>query len=163
MPSVTKVPGVSSILLFSGSGINFPRPLYNVIPFQHDFFVVCAQMCNVYPTTSVVDPDPDPFAFGPPGSGSGSDSQRYVYGSGSGSFCGFCHQAKIVRKAFITTLLTFFLRKEDVNSRMHNTANNKISQHWHWFTLLSLATITQPTRPNHSNQTRGAQETNRIK
>ncbi len=25
MPSVTKVPGVSSILLFSGSGINFPR------------------------------------------------------------------------------------------------------------------------------------------
>jgi hypothetical protein len=28
MPSVTKVPGVSSILLFSGSGIYFPRPLY---------------------------------------------------------------------------------------------------------------------------------------
>jgi hypothetical protein len=26
--SVTKDPGVSSILLFSGSGINFPRPLY---------------------------------------------------------------------------------------------------------------------------------------
>ena len=25
---VTKDPGVSSILLFSGSGINFPRPLY---------------------------------------------------------------------------------------------------------------------------------------
>jgi hypothetical protein len=28
MSSVTKNPGVSSILLFSGSGINFPRPLY---------------------------------------------------------------------------------------------------------------------------------------
>ncbi len=28
MSSVTKDPGVSSILLFSGSGINFPRPLY---------------------------------------------------------------------------------------------------------------------------------------
>ncbi len=27
MSSVTKEPGVSSILLFSGSGINFPRPL----------------------------------------------------------------------------------------------------------------------------------------
>jgi hypothetical protein len=29
--SVTKDPGVSSILLFSGSGINFPRPLYNTV------------------------------------------------------------------------------------------------------------------------------------
>jgi hypothetical protein len=28
MSYVTKDPGVSSILLFSGSGINFPRPLY---------------------------------------------------------------------------------------------------------------------------------------
>jgi hypothetical protein len=28
MSSVTKDPGVSSILLFSGSGIIFPRPLY---------------------------------------------------------------------------------------------------------------------------------------
>ena len=28
MSSVTKDPGVSSNLLFSGSGINFPRPLY---------------------------------------------------------------------------------------------------------------------------------------
>jgi hypothetical protein len=31
MSSVTKDPGVSSILLFSGSGINFPRPLYSVL------------------------------------------------------------------------------------------------------------------------------------
>ncbi len=30
MLSVTKNPGVSSILLFSGSGINFPRPLYSL-------------------------------------------------------------------------------------------------------------------------------------
>jgi hypothetical protein len=29
MSSVTKDPGVSSILLFSGSGINFPCPLYS--------------------------------------------------------------------------------------------------------------------------------------
>ncbi len=29
--SVTKDPGVSSILLFSGSGINFPRPLYIIV------------------------------------------------------------------------------------------------------------------------------------
>jgi hypothetical protein len=28
MSSVTKDSGVSSVLLFSGSGINFPRPLY---------------------------------------------------------------------------------------------------------------------------------------
>jgi hypothetical protein len=31
MSSVTEDPGVSSILLFSGSGINFPRPLYECI------------------------------------------------------------------------------------------------------------------------------------
>jgi hypothetical protein len=30
--SVTKDPGVSSNLLFSGSGINFPRPLYRENP-----------------------------------------------------------------------------------------------------------------------------------
>jgi hypothetical protein len=42
--------------------------------------------------------DPDPYVFGPPGSG--SVSQRH--GSGSGSFC---HQAKIVRKNLISTLL----------------------------------------------------------
>ncbi len=37
MSSVTKVPGVSSILLFSGSGINFLRPLYYrfVVPAHH--------------------------------------------------------------------------------------------------------------------------------
>ncbi len=38
--------------------------------------------------------------FGPPGSGSGSTSQRN--GSGSGSFY---HQAKIVRKTLISTIL----------------------------------------------------------
>jgi hypothetical protein len=32
MASVTKDPGVSSILLFSDSGINFPRPLYAPVP-----------------------------------------------------------------------------------------------------------------------------------
>jgi hypothetical protein len=38
MSSVTKDPGVSSILLFSGSGINFPRPLYTVI-YSESFFL----------------------------------------------------------------------------------------------------------------------------
>ncbi len=44
--------------------------------------------------------DPDPRVFGPPGSGFRSISQRF--GSGSGSFY---HQAKIVRKTSISTLL----------------------------------------------------------
>ncbi len=44
---------------------------------------------------SVADPD-DPYVFGPPGSG--SVSQRY----GSGSFN---HQAKLVRKTSIPTVL----------------------------------------------------------
>jgi hypothetical protein len=48
---------------------------------------------------SVVDPDSsDPYVFGPPGSGSGSISQRY----GSAFFY---HQAKIVRKTMIPTVL----------------------------------------------------------
>jgi hypothetical protein len=55
--------------------------------------------------------DPDPHVFGPPGSG--STSQRY--GSGSRSFC---HQAKIVRKTLIPTvlylLLDFLSSKNDV-------------------------------------------------
>jgi hypothetical protein len=59
--------------------------------------------------TSVADPDPnpdpdppDPSVFGPPGFGSESISQRY--GSGSGLFN---HEAKIVRKALISTVLGF--------------------------------------------------------
>jgi hypothetical protein len=44
--------------------------------------------------------DLDPFVFGPPGSASGSVSHKY--GSGSGSFH---HQAKIVRKTLISTVL----------------------------------------------------------
>jgi hypothetical protein len=35
---VTKDPGVSSILLFSGSGINFPRPLYLQNPVHLSLF-----------------------------------------------------------------------------------------------------------------------------
>jgi hypothetical protein len=63
--------------------------------------------------TSVADsnPDPsDPYVFGPPGSGSGSICQRH----GSGSFY---HQAKIVRKTLIPTvlLLLFDSLKNDVN------------------------------------------------
>ncbi len=45
---------------------------------------------------SVADPNQDPHVFGPPGSG--STSQRY----GSGSFY---HNAKIVRKTLIATIL----------------------------------------------------------
>jgi hypothetical protein len=60
-----------------------------------DYYVV------PYAVSSVLDPDPnppDPNVFGPPGSG--SISQRC--GSGSGSFY---HQAKIVRKTLILTVL----------------------------------------------------------
>jgi hypothetical protein len=49
-------------------------------------------------SVSVGDPDPDPFVFGPPRSGSGHVSQRY----GSRSLN---HQAKIVRKTLIPTIL----------------------------------------------------------
>jgi hypothetical protein len=54
---------------------------------------------------SVADPDPspdpkNPYVFGPSGSASGSISQRY--GSESGSFY---HQAKLVRKTLIPTVL----------------------------------------------------------
>ncbi len=49
--------------------------------------------------SSVADPDPsDPYVFGPPGSGSVSQ----MYRSGS-----FHHQAKIVRKTLIPTVLWF--------------------------------------------------------
>ncbi len=67
--------------------------------------------------TSVADPNPDPsdsHVFGLPGSGSGSSSQRY--GSGAGSFY---HQAKIVRKTLIPTVLwllfDFLSLKNDLN------------------------------------------------
>ncbi len=46
--------------------------------------------------------DPDPYVFRPPGSELGSVSQ--MYGSRSGSFY---HQAKIVRKTLILTVLWF--------------------------------------------------------
>ncbi len=44
--------------------------------------------------------DPDPYVFGPPGSASGSVCHKYVSGSGP-----FHHQAKIVRKSLISTVL----------------------------------------------------------
>jgi hypothetical protein len=54
-------------------------------------------------SSSVADPNTsDPYVFGPSGSGSGSNSQRFGSGSGSGSFY---HQAKIVRKTVIPTIL----------------------------------------------------------
>jgi hypothetical protein len=65
---------------------------------------------------SVADPDlnPDLYVFGPPGSVSGSIGQRH--GSGSGSFY---RQAKIVRKALISTVLIllfdFLSLKNDIN------------------------------------------------
>ncbi len=50
--------------------------------------------------------DPDPYVFGPPGSGSTSISTRYRSGSDSGSFY---HQAKIVRKTLIPSVLWLFM------------------------------------------------------
>ncbi len=54
-------------------------------------------------TNSVADPDPsDPYVFGPPGSGSVSQ----MYGNGfSSKFLTVYHQAKIVRKTWIPTVL----------------------------------------------------------
>jgi hypothetical protein len=79
---------------------------------------VCYTQKNVV-ISSVADSDPDPsgpYVFGPPGSGSGSASQRYGYGSGSGSFY---HQAKIVRKTLLPTVLRllfdFLSLNNDVN------------------------------------------------
>jgi hypothetical protein len=59
------------------------------------------------------DPDPwDPYVFGPPRSASGSNSQRYRSGF-------FYHQAKIVRKSLIPTVLLllydFLSLRNDVN------------------------------------------------
>ncbi len=73
------------------------------------FIAYCTQIkyhASHYVSISVSDPNPsDPSVFGPPGSGSwsgpGSISQRY----GSGSFY---HQAKIVRKTLIPTVLWLF-------------------------------------------------------
>jgi hypothetical protein len=59
-----------------------PRPLFSVPDLDQN-----------------LDP-PDPHVFRPPRSG--STSQRYGSGSGSGSFY---HQAKIVRKTLIPTVL----------------------------------------------------------
>ncbi len=74
--------------------------------------------------TSVPKPDPDPPDPDPPdphvsgNPGSGSTSQRYGSGSGSGSGS-FYHQAKIVRKTLIATVLRlhldFLSLKNDVN------------------------------------------------
>ncbi len=58
---------------------------------------------------SVPDPNPDPpdpHVCGPPGSG----STIQMYGSGSGAGSGsFYHEAKIVRKPLIPTILRLFL------------------------------------------------------
>ncbi len=67
--------------------------------------------------------DPDPYDFGPPGFGFGSASQRY----GSGPFY---HQAKIVRKTLIPTVLwllfDFLSLKNDENVRyLQKVISNK--------------------------------------
>jgi hypothetical protein len=90
-------------------------PVWNKTFGIHDtagFFSLCRSQCALFlepgqmfltKETSVPDPDPpDPRVFGPPGSG--STSQRYGSGSGAGSGS-FCHQAKIVRKTLIPTVL----------------------------------------------------------
>ncbi len=70
------------------------------------FLEVVEHLFKMYVISSVADPDPnpDPHVFGPPGSG--STSQRYGSGSGSCSGSGsFYHNAKIVRKTLILTIL----------------------------------------------------------
>jgi hypothetical protein len=53
MSSVTEDPGVSSILLFSGSGINFPRPLY--LPAKK---AACVSIHAILILQSIVSSDP---------------------------------------------------------------------------------------------------------
>jgi hypothetical protein len=77
--------------------------------------------------SSVADPDPsDPYFFGP--SGSGSVSQRYGARYGSGSFY---HQAKIVRKTLIPTVLFlifhFLSLKNDVNVTSQSNKQKKFT------------------------------------
>ncbi len=55
--------------------------------------------------------DPDPYVFGPPGSASESVSHKYGSGSGCSSRCSsrsFHHQANIVRKTLISSVLWLF-------------------------------------------------------
>jgi hypothetical protein len=54
MSSVTEDPGVSSILLFSGSGINFPRPLYCTVSQTKKVILAC------------LDPNPRPPLYSDP-------------------------------------------------------------------------------------------------
>jgi hypothetical protein len=51
---------------------------------------------------STRDADPDPYVFGPRASATVSVNDKYGFGSGFGSFH---HQAKIVRKTLISTVL----------------------------------------------------------
>jgi hypothetical protein len=67
MSSVTKDPGVSSNLVFSGSSINFPRSLY-LWPKKFNMCIIG----GIVLTAVLV----DPRVFGPPGSG--SISQRWI-------------------------------------------------------------------------------------
>jgi hypothetical protein len=85
---------------------NISRPSHLPKFFCSDFVrgdLVPHMDISVY--SGVADPDlnldsSDPYVFGSPGSGSGPISQRY--GSGSESYY---HQAKIVRKTLIPTVL----------------------------------------------------------
>ncbi len=80
---------------------------------------------SVYRITSVA--DPDPYVFGSPGSGSISTWYGSVSGFGSGSFY---HQAKIVRKTLIPTVLWSHIHglKKALDPgcrvRIRNTASN---------------------------------------
>jgi hypothetical protein len=89
---------------------------------------------------SVADPDPlDPYDFGPPGSASVSISQKIPYVSGSGSFH---HQAKIVRKTLILTVLWLLSLKNDVNgpSKSYKQKNvEKIFLLTSWRSLTKIA------------------------
>ncbi len=117
----------SPVFFFIAPSLFLPAMPLRLKPFH--FFLIEVSPCSFYHTntcqynfdclkiffliTSVPDPDPsDPFVFGSPRSGSGSISQRYVSGS-------FYHQAKIVRKTLIPTVLRllfdFLSLKNDAN------------------------------------------------
>jgi hypothetical protein len=89
--------------------------------------LVTGSVAYLAPNPDPSDPDPsDPYFFGPPGSGFGSISQRYGFGSGLGPFY---HQAKIVRKTLITTVLrllfVFLSMKNDEKVKSRKTFQKK--------------------------------------
>jgi hypothetical protein len=106
IPSTVHRGWAASILLHLRSDIVKTKNTEHKIFFSvHYTFCSCViQVLSMYESLygTHLKPVLDPCVFGPPGSASGSVSHKYGSGSGSGSFH---HQAKIVRKTLVSTVL----------------------------------------------------------